>query len=97
MVGSVNDWQKERQFQVLDDKKEEQGVKVIRNGIKTIVDIHEVVVGNIALLKPGEIVPCNGIFLLGHNVKCDKSEATGESDVMKKVSYEECLALRNKA
>ena len=97
MVGSVNDWQKERQFPVLNDKKEERGVKVIRNGIKTVVDVHEVVVGDIALLEPGEIVPCNSVFLSGHNVKCDESEATGESDVMKKVSYEECLVLRNKA
>ena len=43
-----------------------------------------------------QIVPCNGVFLSGHNVKCDKSKTTGESDAMKKVSYEECLALRNK-
>ena len=97
MVGSVNDWQKERQFQVLDDKKEERGVKVIRNGIETVVDIHKVVVGDIALLEPGKIIPCDGVFLSGHNVKCYESKATGESDATKKVSYEECLALRNKA
>jgi hypothetical protein len=29
-------------------------------------------------------------------VKCDESGASGESDTMKKVSYEECLALRQK-
>jgi len=38
-VGSINDWQKERQFQVLNEKKEERGVKVIRNGVETIIDI----------------------------------------------------------
>ena len=96
MVGSVNDWQKERQFRVLNNKKEEQGVKVIRNGIEIVVGIHKVVVGDIALFKPGEIVPCNSVFLSGHNVKCDESGPTGESDAMRKVSYEECLALRNK-
>ena len=90
-------WQKERQFQVLDDKKEERGVKVIRNGIETVVYVHKVVVGDIALLEPGKIDPCDGVFLSGHNVKCYESKATGESDATKKVSYEECLALRNKA
>ncbi len=38
-MGSVNDWQKERQFKVLNEKKEERGVKVIRDGVETIVDI----------------------------------------------------------
>ena len=44
MVDSVNYWQKERHFQVLYDKKEEQGVKVIGNRTETVVDVHEVVV-----------------------------------------------------
>ncbi|KAJ7034959.1 calcium-transporting ATPase [Mycena alexandri] len=94
VVGSVNDWQKERQFQTLNDKKEERGVKVIRGGVEKVIDIKEVVVGDIALLEPGEIVPCDGVFLGGHNVKCDESGATGESDAIKKLSYDECMALR---
>ncbi|KAJ7650379.1 Ca-transporting ATPase [Roridomyces roridus] len=94
VVGSVNDWQKERQFQVLNDKKEERGVKVIRGGVEKLVDIKQVVVGDIALMEPGEIIPCDGVFLGGHNVKCDESGATGESDAITKLSYDECLALR---
>jgi Ca2+-transporting ATPase len=39
VVGSVNDWQKERQFQTLNDKTEERGVKVIRGGVETVIDI----------------------------------------------------------
>ena len=91
MVGSLNDWQKERQFQTLNEKKEERGVKVIRNGVEQIIDVKHVVVGDIALLEPGEIVPCDGVFLSGHNVKCDESGATGESDAIRKISYEECM------
>lgn len=52
--------------------------------------------GDIALLEPGEIVPCDGIFLSGHNIKCDESGATGESDAIKKASYDECIAIREK-
>ncbi|KAG2065094.1 calcium ATPase [Suillus decipiens] len=94
VIGSINDWQKERQFKVLNEKKEERGVKVIRNGIERLIDVKEVVVGDIALLEPGEIVPCDGIFLAGHNIMCDESAATGESDAIKKVSYTHCLALK---
>lgn len=39
IVGSLNDWQKERQFQVLNEKKEERGVKVIRDGVEKVVDV----------------------------------------------------------
>ncbi|KAI0775069.1 calcium-translocating P-type ATPase [Trametes elegans] len=91
MVGSINDWQKERQFQTLNEKKEERGVKVIRDGVEMIIDIKEVVVGDVALVEPGEIVPCDGIFISGHNVKCDESNTTGESDAIKKLSYEDCV------
>ncbi|RDX57115.1 calcium-translocating P-type ATPase [Lentinus brumalis] len=91
MVGSLNDWQKERQFQALNEKKEERGVKVIRDGVEMVIDIKEVVVGDVALVEPGEIIPCDGVFLSGHNVKCDESGATGESDAIKKMSYEDCL------
>ncbi|KAG1872060.1 Ca-transporting ATPase [Suillus tomentosus] len=93
VIGSINDWQKERQFKVLNEKKEERGVKVIRNGIERLID--EVVVGDVALLEPGEIVPCDGIFLTGYNVKCDESAATGESDAIKKASYADCMALKH--
>jgi Ca2+-transporting ATPase len=94
VVGSINDWQKERQFMTLNEKKEERGVKVIRNGIERLIDVKEVVVGDVALLEPGEIVPCDGIFLSGHSVRCDESAATGESDAIKKASYVDCLALK---
>ena len=95
LVGSLNDWQKERQFQVLNEKKDERGVKVIRDGVEMVIDIKDVVVGDVALVEPGEIVPCDGIFLSGHNVKCDESGATGESDAIRKVSYDECVKIHS--
>ncbi|KAF6754524.1 calcium-transporting ATPase [Ephemerocybe angulata] len=97
IVGSVNDYQKERQFRVLNDKKEERGVKVIRDGVEKVIDVKEVVVGDIALLEPGEILPCDGIYLSGHNVKCDESGATGESDAIKKLPFEDVAELYRQA
>jgi len=97
IVGSLNDWQKERQFRVLNDKKDERGVKVIRDGVEKVIDIKEVLVGDIALIEPGEIIPCDGVFLSGHNVKCDESGATGESDAIKKAPFADVLALYKNA
>jgi len=97
MVGSLSDWQNERHFRVLNDKKEERDVKVVRSGIESVIDVKELLVGDVALLEPGEIVPCDGIFISGHNVECDESGTTGESDTIKKVNYDECIALREQA
>ncbi|KAH8105591.1 calcium-translocating P-type ATPase [Phellopilus nigrolimitatus] len=90
VVGSMNDWQKEKQFKKLNEKKEDRTVKVIRDGAEKVINVKDVVVGDIALLEPGEVVPCDGVFLTGHNVKCDESGMTGESDAIKKAPYADC-------
>ncbi|KAH9052618.1 hypothetical protein EDB87DRAFT_422577 [Lactarius vividus] len=95
-VGSLNDWQKERQFKTFNEKKEDHRVKVIRDGRERQIPVHQVVVGDVVLLEPGEVIPCDGVLLSGHNVWCDESSATGELDTTKKLSYEECVALRDK-
>ncbi|GAA5983396.1 hypothetical protein JCM11641_007835 [Rhodosporidiobolus odoratus] len=89
LVGSVNDWQKERQFQKLNAQKEERNVKVLRSGAERLMSVYDVVVGDILFIEPGEIVPVDGIFLAGHNCRCDESGATGESDAVRKAPFEE--------
>lgn len=37
----------------------------------------------------------DGLFISGHNVRCDESAATGESDAVRKQSYESCYALHH--
>ncbi|WDK10157.1 calcium-translocating P-type ATPase [Colletotrichum graminicola] len=85
VVGSLNDWQKERQFRKLNQKKEDRIVKVIRSGKPANLSVHEVLVGDVMLLEQGDIIPVDGVFIDGHNVSCDESSATGESDLIKKV------------
>jgi P-type Ca2+ transporter type 2C len=96
LVGSLNDWQKEKQFRALNEKKEDRLVNVVRDGGERQINIHQVVVGDVVLLEPGEIIPCDGVFLSGHNVRCDESAMTGESNSIKKISYEDCIVLRDR-
>lgn len=91
-VGSANDYAKERQLQKLNAQKDERDVKVIRQGRPSTMSVHDVQVGDILQIEPGEVIPADGIFLRGHNVKCDESGATGESDLIKKAPYDECVA-----
>lgn len=53
------------------------------------ISVYKVLVGDIVHLKPGDLIPVDGIFISGHGVKCDESSATGESDQMKKTAADE--------
>ncbi|PGH19377.1 calcium-translocating P-type ATPase, PMCA-type [Polytolypa hystricis UAMH7299] len=86
IVTAGNDWQKERQFAKLNKRKNDREVKAIRSGKSVMISIHDVTVGDVLHIEPGDAIPADGIFLSGHGVKCDESSATGESDQMKKTT-----------
>ncbi|EXJ82097.1 Ca2+-transporting ATPase [Capronia coronata CBS 617.96] len=83
-VGALNDYQKERQFVKLNRKKEQRSVKVIRSGKSQEISVYDVLVGDVMHLEPGDLIPVDGVFIEGHNLKCDESSATGESDIIRK-------------
>ncbi|KAI7898533.1 PMCA-type calcium-translocating P-type ATPase [Cokeromyces recurvatus] len=86
LVGSVNDFQKERQFRKLNAKKK----IALRDGQTVQISVYNIQVGDILYLEPGDIVAADGIFIEGHNVRCDESAATGESDAVRKQTFESC-------
>ena len=96
LVGSLNDWQKERQFRTLDAKKEARDVTVIRNGSETLLNVHDVVVGDIVRFEPGEVLAFDGVLVRGYNVKCDESSVTGESDMIVKYTYDDAVSISAK-
>jgi Ca2+-transporting ATPase len=91
IVGSVNDWQKERAFVKLNAKKDDREIKVIRSGRSFVINVHDILVGDVLHLEPGDLVPVDGIFIDGHDLKCDESSATGESDALKKMPGDQVM------
>ena len=84
LVGSVNDYQKQRQFEKLNKKQQDRHVKVIRSGKPQEISILDVLVGDVVHLESGDVIPADGILIDGHNVRCDESTMTGESDLLHK-------------
>jgi P-type Ca2+ transporter type 2C len=80
LVGSANDYKKERQFLKLNGTKQNRDVKVVRSGKSRQISVFEVLVGDVIHLEPGDVIPADGIFIDGYSVKCDESLVTGESD-----------------
>ncbi|ATY61566.1 plasma membrane calcium-transporting ATPase 2 [Cordyceps militaris] len=86
VVGSLNDWQKEKAFVKLNARKDDREIKVIRSGKSFMINVQDILVGDVLHLEPGDLVPVDGIFIDGHGVRCDESSATGESDALKKTA-----------
>lgn len=85
LVTAFNDWSKEKQFRGLQNRIEkEQKFSIIRNGHIIQLPVAEIVVGDIAQIKYGDLLPADGILIQGNDLKIDESSLTGESDHVKK-------------
>ncbi|XP_047451486.1 plasma membrane calcium-transporting ATPase 1-like [Mugil cephalus] len=85
LVTAFNDWSKEKQFRGLQNRiEQEQKFTVIRGGQMNQIKISEIVVGDIAQVKYGDLLPADGILIQGNDLKIDESSLTGESDHVKK-------------
>ncbi|KAL2845202.1 E1-E2 ATPase-domain-containing protein [Aspergillus pseudoustus] len=89
LVSATFDMHEERRWKRLNKRKEDRLVKAVRSGKTTMISVHEILVGDVIHLEPGDVVPVDGIFINGHGVKCDESSATGESDPLRKVPAHE--------
>jgi P-type Ca2+ transporter type 2C len=67
-------------------------IKAIRSGKTVQISVYDILAGDVLHLEAGDLVPADGVFISGHNVKCDESSATGESDLMKKTPGDEVMA-----
>ncbi|XP_066218116.1 plasma membrane calcium-transporting ATPase 4 isoform X3 [Saccopteryx leptura] len=85
LVTAFNDWSKEKQFRGLQNRIEmEQKFSIIRNGHIIQLPVAEIVVGDIAQIKYGDLLPTDGVLIQGNDLKIDESSLTGESDLVKK-------------
>ncbi|KAF9430080.1 hypothetical protein BGZ76_000979 [Entomortierella beljakovae] len=92
-TNAINDYQKEIQFLKLNAKKDDRCVRVIRDGREQEVNIKEIQVGDVLVMEPGDLLPVDGIIIKSHNITCDESSATGESDALKKDEENHCYVI----
>lgn len=83
-VTAINDYQKEKQFRSLNAVKEDEKIKVIRNGVPAEISKFSLRVGDVVRVDLGDIVPADGIVFDEKELKLDESAMTGESDLMVK-------------
>ena len=91
-VGSITNYKKEMKFQDLNNIQ--QGTtkyNVVRKGIPQLIISDDILVGDLIKINYGEILPADMLLVEGNGIKIDESALTGESNAVKKNSYEQCL------
>lgn len=85
LVTAFNDWRKEKQFRGLQNKIEhEHKFSTIRAAEVIEIPVGELLVGDICLVRYGDLLPSDGILIQSNDLKVDESSLTGESDHVKK-------------
>ncbi|XP_077943794.1 plasma membrane calcium-transporting ATPase 3b isoform X3 [Gasterosteus aculeatus] len=81
LVTAFNDWSKEKQFRGLQSRiEQEQKFTVVRKGNVIQIPVADMVVGDMAQVKYGDLLPADGVLVQGNDLKIDESSLTGESD-----------------
>uniref|UniRef100_A0AC35FFN9 Cation-transporting P-type ATPase N-terminal domain-containing protein n=1 Tax=Panagrolaimus sp. PS1159 TaxID=55785 RepID=A0AC35FFN9_9BILA len=94
LVTALIDYTKERQFRDFQSKKKTDNKKiaVIRQGFEIEIPVDELVVGDIAQIKCGDVLPVDGIIIQSTDLRIDESSLTGESYwIRKSAEYDPML------
>lgn len=78
----------DKKYAELKERQEKEQVKVIRNGIVTVVELEDVVVGDLVILQSGDKIPADGILIDG-DLRVDNSALNGEAEECKKFAVPE--------
>ncbi len=79
-------------YRELKDSTEKDKCKVHRNGVVTVINVDDVVVGDKVLLQSGDKIPADGILLDGA-LRVDNSALNGEAEECKKTQADETIEL----
>ena len=72
-------------YRELKDSTKKDECKVYRNGVVTVIDVDDVVVGDKVLLQSGNKIPADGVLVDG-NLRVDNSALNGEAEECKKTA-----------
>lgn len=74
-------------YRELKDSTKKDTCKVYRNGMVTVIEVDDVVVGDSVLLQSGDKIPADGILVDG-DLRVDNSALNGEAEECKKTAAE---------
>ncbi len=83
-VAFASEFKSDREFEILNAKKDSLQVKVQRDGRVHSIPMEDVVVGDLVLMETGDEIPADGRVVRAVEFLVDQSLMTGESEAVKK-------------
>jgi Ca2+-transporting ATPase len=83
-VAFASEYKSDREFEVLNARKDTLQVKVLRQGNIHKIPMEDVVVGDVVLLEMGDEIPADGRLFKATELYLDQSLMTGESEPVRK-------------
>lgn len=87
-ISAKTEMSSDAKYRELKESTKAEKIKTYRNGVLTVVDISEIVVGDIVVLQNGDKVPADGILLSG-DLRVNNSSLNGETEECKKFACAE--------
>lgn len=82
-IGAKTEMSSDAEYRKLKNSTKKDTCKVYRNGVVTVIDMDDVVVGDIVLLQSGDKIPADGVLIDGA-LRVNNSALNGETEECKK-------------
>ena len=90
-IAFFNEYRSSKAFDILNSRRDDVAVKVIREGHPTCVPSRDIVVGDLILLEAGDAIPADGWVTSADDLYSDESAFTGETEPVIKTEKTQVL------
>ncbi|XP_067009295.2 sodium/potassium-transporting ATPase subunit alpha-like [Anabrus simplex] len=88
ITGIFSHFQQRKSSQIMDSFKDmmPEFATVIRDGVKQVIPLQEVVIGDLVVIKGGDKIPADMRIIESHGLMVDNSSLTGESEPQRRIT-----------
>ena len=90
-IAFFNEYRSSKEFEILNSRRDDVAVKVIREDHPTCVPSRDIVVGDLILLEAGDAIPADGWVTSADDLYSDESAFTGETEPVIKTEKTQVL------
>lgn len=88
IISARTEMASDSEYRKLKDSTKKDTCKVYRNGIIKVLEVDDIVVGDMIILQSGDKIPADGILVSG-DLRVDNSALNGEAEECKKIAVPE--------
>jgi len=88
IISARTEMASDKKYRELKDSTKAEPIKIYRNGVLTVIDVSEVVVGDIVVLQNGDKIPADGTLIQG-DIRVNNASLNGETEECKKFAAAE--------